>query len=42
MLEFAGLRGLLLTRNAHSLYSRYGFESADGRAVVRALQHRQI
>ena len=36
--EFAGLRGLLLTRDAHSLYSRYGFESADGRAMVRAPQ----
>ena len=36
--EFAGLRGLLLTRDAHGLYSRYGFESADGRAMVRAPQ----
>ncbi len=35
---FAGLRGLLLTRDAHSLYSRYGFEPADGRAMVRAPQ----
>ena len=34
--EFAGLRGLLLTRDAHGLYARYGFESADGRAMVRA------
>ncbi len=37
--EFAGLRGLLLTRDAHGLYSRYGFESAEGRAMVRAPQH---
>jgi ribosomal protein S18 acetylase RimI-like enzyme len=36
--EFAELRGLLLTRDAHGLYSRYGFESADGRAMVRAPQ----
>ncbi len=36
--EFAGLRGLLLTRDAHGLYARYGFESADGRAMVRAPQ----
>ena len=36
--EFAGLRGLLLTRDAHGLYSRYGFESADGRAMVRSPQ----
>ena len=33
---FSGLRGLLLTRDAHGLYSRYGFQSADGRAMVRA------
>ena len=37
---FAGLRGLLLTRDAHGLYSRYGFESADGRAMVRAPEQR--
>ena len=37
--DFSGLRGLLLTRDAHGLYSRYGFESADGRAMVRAPQH---
>lgn len=36
--DFSGLRGLLLTRDAHGLYSRYGFESADGRAMVRAPQ----
>ncbi len=36
--EFSGLRGLLLTRDAHGLYSRYGFEPADGRAMVRAPQ----
>jgi len=34
--EFEGLRGLLLTRDAHGLYSQYGFESAEGRAMVRA------
>ena len=34
--EFAGLRGLLLTRDAHGFYAKYGFESAEGRAMVRA------
>jgi len=34
--EFSGLRGLLLTRDAHGLYAQFGFESADGRAMVRA------
>ena len=38
--EFAELRGLLLTRDAHGLYSRYGFQSAEGRAMVRAPQKR--
>ena len=34
--EFSCLRGLLLTRDAHGLYSRYGFQSAGDRAMVRA------
>ncbi len=33
--EFTGLRGLLLTRDAHGLYEKYGFEKADGRAMTR-------
>lgn len=33
--EFAGLRGILLTRDAHGLYQQYGFASADGRAMTR-------
>lgn len=35
-LELSGLRGLLLTKDAHGLYRQYGFEDADGRAMVRA------
>ena len=31
--EFAGLRGLLLTRDAHSLYAKFGFKPVDGRAM---------
>ena len=33
--EYAGLRGLLLTRDAHGLYAKFGFEPADGRAMVK-------
>ena len=33
--EFSGLRGLLLTRDAHGLYAQYGFASAGGRAMTR-------
>ena len=32
---YAGLRGLLLTRDAHGLYRQFGFEMADGRAMVK-------
>ena len=34
--QFATLRGLLLTRDAHGLYAHFGFERADGRAMVKA------
>ena len=34
--EYAGLRGLLLTRDAHGLYEQYGFEPVIGRAMERA------
>jgi len=34
--EYAALRGILLTKDAHGLYERYGFETADGRAMVKA------
>lgn len=33
--KYAGLRGLLLTRDAHGLYRQFGFETADGRAMVK-------
>ncbi len=36
--EFTGLRGLLLTRDAHGLYGKYGFETLEGRAMGRAPQ----
>ena len=31
--EFAGLRGLLLTRDAHGLYAKFGFKPVYGRAM---------
>ena len=33
--EYEGMRGFLLTRDAHGLYRQFGFELADGRAMVR-------
>ena len=34
--EYAGLRGLLLTKDAHGLYEQFGFETVNGRAMVKA------
>jgi len=34
--EYAGLRGLLITRDAHSFYERFGYEVLNGRAMVNA------
>ena len=34
--EFAGIRGFLVTRDAHGLYEKYGFEKVEGRVMVRA------
>ena len=33
--EYAGLRGFLVTRNAHGLYEKFGFRLADGTAMVK-------
>ncbi len=33
--EYEGLRGLLLTRDAHGLYAKFGFETVNGRAMVK-------
>lgn len=37
--EFAGLRGILLTRDAHGLYRKFGFEVVNDRAMVRPPQN---
>ncbi len=35
--EFSPLRGLLMTRDAHTLYARYGFETVENRAMWKAV-----
>ena len=34
--EYAKLRGFLITRDAHVLYRKFGFEVLDGRVMVKA------
>lgn len=34
--ELSGLRGFLITKNAHDLYRKFGFEVIDGRVMVKA------
>ena len=34
---FAGLRGILVTRDAHSLYRKFGYEVVDGRVMIKGL-----
>lgn len=33
--EYAGLRGILVTRDAHGLYEKYGFETVNGRFMLK-------
>ena len=35
--EYAGLRGILITRDAHDLYRKYGYEVLNGRVMVKSL-----
>ena len=35
--EYAGLRGILITRDAHSLYRKFGYEVLEGRVMVKNL-----
>lgn len=37
--EYAGLRGFLMTRDAHGLYAQYGFVPVQGGAMERAPQN---
>ncbi len=34
--EYRGLRGLLLTKDAHGLYEKFGFETVQNRAMIKA------
>jgi ribosomal protein S18 acetylase RimI-like enzyme len=34
--EYVKLRGFLITRDAHDLYKKFGFEVVDGRVMVKA------
>ena len=33
--DYRGLRGVLITRDAHSLYEKFGYQTIDGRAMVK-------
>ena len=33
--EYTSLRGVLLTKDAHSLYEKFGFTTVNGRAMVK-------
>ena len=35
--EYAGLRGILITRDAHALYEKFGYSVLNGRVMVKSL-----
>ena len=35
--EYAGLRGILITRDAHDLYRKYGYKVLNDRVMVKSL-----
>ena len=35
--DYAGLRGILITRDAHALYQKFGFAVLNGRVMVKEL-----
>jgi len=35
--EYQGLRGILITRDAHSLYRKFGYEVLNDRVMVKGL-----
>ncbi len=35
--DYQGLRGILITRDAHALYQKFGYEVLNGRAMVKNL-----
>lgn len=34
---YQGLRGILITRDAHALYEKFGYQTLNGRAMVKGL-----
>ncbi len=38
MPDYKGLRGLLVTKDAHKLYEKYGYEIINDRAMMRSLE----
>ena len=36
MPDYKGLRGLLVTKDAHKLYEKYGYEIINDRAMMRS------
>ena len=35
--EYQGLRGILITRDAHAIYEKFGYRTLNGRAMVKGL-----
>ena len=35
--EYSGLRGIMITRDAHNLYQKFGYEVLNGRVMVKGL-----
>jgi len=35
--EYQGLRGVLITRDAHGLYEKFGYQTLNGRAMVKGM-----
>lgn len=35
--EYQGLRGILITRDAHALYEKFGYQTLNNRAMVKGL-----
>lgn len=35
--EYIGLRGVLITRDAHDLYRKFGYEVLNGRVMVKSV-----
>ncbi len=36
--EYQNIRGILMTKDAHGLYEKYGFEKIEGRAMSKPVK----